>query len=265
MRLPLLPAVLFVAVLFVIGCGDSPSPAEPDPAADEVFELMSSLSLDGINEAYARLDGFAYTTQIVLEELDENGEPTASASRIVRRIPTTDGVEETVLDADSSSSLSSRATASASQARRLPKREAFEGLLRPVNLLSSVLPDEPAYVRMRTRDRYAYEMRPDTTVNDERLHVAQATLRRESADKQPVRYARYYHNDTNTIVGVDVLRLTTSALFDETSHVTVWLLPGPDGVLLPGSAVSETTVHTPGNEPKRLRLTQTIRDITGVE
>ncbi len=251
MHLPLLPALLFIAVLLVIGCGDSPSPAEPNPAADEVFELMSSLSLDDVNEAYARLDGFAYTTQIVLEKLDVDGEPTASASRTVRRVPKTDGVEETILDADSSGSLSIASP--------------FEGHLRPVNPLSSVLPDEPAYVRMRTRDRYAYEMRPDTTVNDQRVHVVQATLHRESADEQPVRYARYYLNDTNSIVGVDVLRLTTSALFDETSHVNIWLQPGPDGVLLPGRAVSETTVHTPGTEPKRLRLTQTVRDITAIE
>ena len=251
MRLPLLPAVLFIAVLFAFGCGDSPSPAEPDPAADEVFELMSSLSLDDINEAYARLDGFAYTTQIVWEELDANGEPTASASRSVRRIPTTDGVEETVLDEDSSGSLSSAAP--------------FEGILRPVNPLSSVLSDEPAYVRVRTRDRYAYEMQPDTTVNDRRLHVVQATLHRESVDEQPVRYARYYFDDTNTIVGVDVLRLTTSALFDETSHVIIRLQPGPEGALLPKRAKSETIIHTPGSDPTRLRLTQTVRDITAVE
>ena len=255
MHLPISPAVLFavlfVAVLFAIGCGDSPSPAEPDPAADEVFELMSGLPLDGINEAYARLDGFAYTTQIVLEELDVNGEPTASASRTVRRIPTNDGVEETVLEAGSSGSLSDTTP--------------FEGFQRPVNPLPIVLPDEPAYVRIRTRDRYAYEMRPDTTVNEQRLRVAQATLHRESADEQAVRYARYYLDDTNAIVGVDVLRLTTSVLFDETSHLTVWLQPGPDGVLLPGKAVSETTVHTPGRASRRLRLTQTVRDITSVE
>ena len=251
MRLPHLVAVLFVAVLFVIGCGDSAPPAEPDPAADEVFELMSSLSLDGINEAYDHLDGFAYTTQIVVEELDANGEPTASASRVVRRIPTTDGVEETLLDADSSGSLSSAAP--------------FEGPLRPVNPLSNVLPDEPAYVRMRTRDRYAYEMLQDTTVNDQRLHVAQTTLHGESAGEQPIRYARYYLDDANVIVGVEVLRLTTSALFDESSRVIIWLQPGPDGALLPKRAKSETTIHTPGSDPTRLRLTQTVRDISAVE
>jgi len=251
MRLPLLPAPLFVAALFVIGCGDSSSPTEPDPAADEVFELMSSLSLDDINEAYARLDGFAYTTRIVLEELDENGEPTTSASSVVRRIPTTDGVEETVLEEDLSGSLSSMAPS--------------EGLMHPVNPLSRILPDKPAYVRMRTRDQYAYEMLAETAMDGRDLRIVRATLHRESIGEQPIQYARYYVDSTDAIVGVDVLRITASVLFDETSLVNLWLQPGPDDILLPGTAVSETTVHTPGNEPRRLRLTQTVLDISAVE
>ena len=249
MRIPLFITIL-VTLFFSSGCRDSAFP-DPDPSGDEVFELMSGLSLGDIDEAYTRLDGFAYTTEVVVEELDVNDQVVASASRTVRRIPTADGVEEAVLNADSLGLLSGR--------------QSFEGLLRPANPLSNILPDEPAYVRMRARDRYAYEMRADTTVNNQRLRVAQATLHQESADEQPIRYARYYLDDANTIVGAVILRLTRSALFDETSHVKVWLLPDPNGVYLPRRAESETIIHTPGNNRMRLRLTHTVRDIVTVE
>jgi hypothetical protein len=137
--------------------------------------------------------------------------------------------------------------------------------MRPVNPLSSILPDAPAYVRMRTRDQYAYEMRAETAMDGRGLRIVRATLHRESIGEQPIQYARYYVDSTDAIVGVDVLRITASVLFDETSLVNLWIQPGPDDILLPGTAVLETTVHTPGNEPTRLRLTQTVLDISAVE
>lgn len=238
-------------VFSVIGCGDAAPPAEPDPADDGVFELLARLSPGDVDDAYVRLDGFAYTAQFSLAELDANDRVTASTSRTVRRHPTAEGVEETVLEADSSGTFVGS--------------ESVERLLRVTNPLSAILPEEPAYLSARTRDRYAYEARADTTVSNEQLRVFQATLHSESADEQPVRYARYYLDADDAIVGVDALRITTSALFSETSRVKVWLQRFSDGTLLPLMAVSETTILTPGKQPKRLRLTHSVRDIAAVE
>ncbi len=243
--------ILFLFVLAVVGCGDGVAPIPADAVADDAFETLSSLSLGDVDDSYARLNGFAFTAKFSLEEIDGFGRVTSSTSRTVRRTPAGNAVGETVLEADSFATLSNP--------------ESFEGPLRPKNPLLAILSDEPAYVSARTRDRYTYQARPDTTMDNERLRVVQATLLPESVDEQPVRYARYYIGRGNKIVGVDALRITSSALFSETSHAKVWLQHFPDGTLLPHTAVSETTILSPGKSPRHLRLTHEIRDISSVE
>lgn len=238
-------------LLLFAACGDGGIPDAADPAEDEVFDFMASRSLTTVADAFEHLDEFSYTTQLTLEEFDADGRVRSSESRTVRRTPTADGVQESVLGANSTgTSLASNP---------------LGALSRPVNPLFAVIADEPAYASRRTRDRYAYEMRADTTLLGRGVQIVQATLHDESADEQPIRYARYFINTSGEIVGVDVQRQTESALFDEKTHVTVFLQPGPDGSLLPADSFSETIIRTPTNAPKRLRMTQSVRDIDAVE
>ncbi len=240
-----------LVVLVVAGCGDSGPPMEVSRDEDEIFNLFASIPITAIEDAYDRLNGFAYTTERTLEEQDNDGQVAASESRTIRRTPTADGVEESTLESSSTGSFTSA---------DLPEES-----LHPQNPLSRITSDEPAYTSLRTRDRYAYEMLPDTTIGDQRVRVAQATLHQNSASEQPIRYARYYLSTDGGVIGVDVRRLSESALFSENSHVTVFLQRHPTGEWLPDRAISETTIQTPANEPARLRLTQIIRDITAVE
>lgn len=243
-------SLLFVALL-VVGCNGDPPNTEPNAAENEAFVLMASIGLNTLDDSFVRLDSLAYTVQIVVEELDANANVVASASRTVRRAPSPNGFDMLILASEFSGSLSDST--------------AFEDRSRPSNPITNVLSEDPAFASVRTRDRYAFEMLPDTTVERQRLHVVQATLHQDQVGKQPIRYARYYLTGTNSLVAVDVLRISESALFSETSRATVWLQWNDVGALLPSTAVSETIIRTPGRAPKHLRLTESVEDITAVE
>jgi hypothetical protein len=99
-------------------------------------------------------------------------------------------------------------------------------------------------------------------VDGRRLRVVEARLRPEAAEEQAVRRVRYLlAPSSDAVLGVEVARATTSALFDEADRAVVLLQPGPEGARVPLRAVVETTVDVPGAAPRRLRLTQEVRDV----
>src|SRR5690606_29951735 len=138
-------AILLLPLL--AACSDAPPPVPPSgPDADAALALLTRLDTDAVDEAYRRLDGYAYTAEVTLSIRDGDGPRTAS--RTVARRPTGDGVEERLVPAEGQGALG----------------EAWEERLRLQNPLPALLPDEPAFLSPRSRADYRYALGPDTTV-----------------------------------------------------------------------------------------------------
>ncbi|HLT47673.1 MAG TPA: hypothetical protein VK002_10640 [Rubricoccaceae bacterium] len=238
-----LPSVALA--LLLAACADAPSPTQaPAPAADSAFALLAGLDADAVAAAYRRLDGLAHTAEVRLTVSDDAG--TRTATRTLARRPTGDGIEERLVVTEGDTTL----------LRDWTER------LRPANPLPALLPEEPAFLVPRSREDYRYAVGPDTVVGGSRLRVVEAALRPGGASEQAVRRARYFlRPGTGDVLGVEVVRASASAIFDEAGWARVLLQPGPDGAPVPALAVVETTVDVPGAPPRRVRLEQRFRDV----
>ena len=238
---------LLVLPLLLVACSDagSPSASTGDPAADSAYALLGSLDVGAVAEAYARLDRLPHTVEIQLETLDTAGQATASGSRTLRFTPTADGLEQTDMSVDTSGAA--------------PGGGTWNERLSAANPLPRILPDDPAFLDPRVRDKYTYSARKDTTHEGQPRRIVEARLRDDAGGEQALRLARYTLDANGAILSVDAERLSTSALLDETSRVQVHLMPGPGGHPIPRRAVAETLVDVPGSAPLRLRLTQRFR------
>jgi hypothetical protein len=236
--LRLLPSVLCLPLL--AACGGDPAPEVGAPE-DAAFALLAALDAGAVAEAYRRLDRYAYTVELRLTEENAEGRRQA-VRRLARRRGPAGGATRVVA---SEGDFDEEAWG-ASVADPLPR----------------LLPDEPPFLAPQSREQYRYTVGPDTVVSGRRLRVVEARLRPEAAEEQALRRVRYFlAPGSYQVLGVEVERASTSALFDEAGRAAVYLLPGPGGAPVPALAVAETTVDVPGEPPRRLRLEQRFSDV----
>jgi len=231
---------------FLAACGGEHAPAVADPAADSAFALLASLDPRAVDEAYRRLDRYAYTVTVRLTAEDAGGRREARCTLAGRP-----GAGTRVVSSEG--------------------EEAFGGHPcgeRILNPLPRLLPDEPAFLAPRSREQYRYlartrARRVDTLGGSWQLRVVEARLWPGAFEEQPIRRARFLVDAaTGRLLGVEVERASTAALFDEGGRVTVHLQPGPDGALVPARALAETRVNVPGAPLRRLRLEQRFHAVT---
>lgn len=241
---------LFAATL-VLFCGCQSEPAAPlDPDSEEAFEFLSSLSVASLDSAFTELNRTVRTVESHTVELSEAGDTLGSSLVGVEVFldPTQNERGETELASrvtvDYQSSSGTLASGDSVQ---------WDGEIR--NPIPAMFSGEPAFLSPRTREHYTFALQPDTVVNGQPLHVVAARLNPDNYDDQAVRNATYYVHGTETIRGVHILRVSNSALFDESSEVTVWLYrpweSAPDA-LMPASVRVENEIHTAAGRTRRL-------------
>lgn len=228
-----------VTVLVLAACAEpSSAPPPSDPASDSVFALLGRLDTSVVAGAFRALEEHPHRVTTWFEVRDGDGLLLGEASRTVERTPTQDGITLRVLRADSSGTLRDGAFAP-----------------RLVNPLPTLLPDDPAYLALQTREHYRYHMAPDTSIDGQRFRVVEVRLATPANDELAIRHARYLlAPDSEALRGVAVDRRLTSVLFDEANQAEVILRLGPDGRLVPWSVSTTAQVDTPGAAPQQYRL-----------
>lgn len=191
-----------------------------EASRDSALALLTALNRAAFDSSFARASDYGVTRHVRTEQMDTTGRVTAYQTYTLRYEPGASSA--TVLRSDSGGTFPEGGLLSGIAPARQPA-------VRPENLASQALPDQPAFLAPRTREAYRYALRADTLLDGTPAQVVEAKARSGGigAD-QDVRYARLtIDRATNELVGLLVVRASRILLFREQSQVTVRLRRAP--------------------------------------
>lgn len=245
-----------LVALLLVGCGGGEDDALPAFAAEALADttvfardaadraralaLLDTVQAATMDSAFARLDRVAFTRMVRTSQVPEGG-ASATVTQVLRYGAGNDPAA--VVRADTAGTFpEGRFLASTPDLDR-----------RPTGLAADAVPSGPAYANPRTQAAYAYAVRRDTLSGGVPVLVVEARLRPDAAQRPAIRRARLFLTpDTHALVGLDVVRVNRSLLFDETSRITVELRRGPEGTAVAGAWVPRL-VRTHAEVGARLR------------
>lgn len=193
-----------------------------EASRDSVLALLGAMNRSAFDSAFAQLDEYAVTRYVRTEQLDTIGATTAYRTLTLRYRPGSEA--GTVQRADSAGSFREGGIlASITPAERRA--------LKPPNLATQSLADQPAFLAPRTQEAYRYALRADSLLDGTPTYVVDAKARSAGRGaEQGIRYARLtMHRTSLELVGLTVARASRILLFRENSRVTIRLRWAPDG------------------------------------
>jgi hypothetical protein len=222
-----------------------PEPPLPDPAsveADSAAALLRRVPPALAAEALRRLEQRPYTVEVRLAELDEAGGVRRRSRRVLHREPGSERAGgETLLG----EALAGQGGGPL-------------GLLRHVDPVALLLPEDPQHLNPRTSGGYAVRLIPDTTLGGRRLRGAEAALREGAGE--PLRRVRSWVDAvTGEPIAVEVERASSSVLLSEAGHAFVWLARDADGALVPSRVHVDARVDIPMERPYHFVLDLLVR------
>ena len=262
---------LFALSSLWIGCGPAGPPTPYYGTSDSLFtstaeeraaalDALESIQRDVLRGAFDRLTGYRFQRYIRSEQYTSDGVARGALERVIRYQPEGDTLQGTLVRTDSLGTLP-EAGWLASLA------PTANSMALPNDVLSDILPDDPAYIAPRTREGYRYRLRSDTLASGVPVEVVEAHAQPdERGHDLTVRHAQMYlHPETRQLLAVHLVRAERAALFTEDSELFMSLRPAPDSGWVPHLTRFRTRVSVPFRAPREARTVAAFYDYTAAD
>jgi hypothetical protein len=209
--------------------------AEVDPEAEAARVLLRRASPALAARALRQLEMREHTVGVHFRELNAQGDVARRWQRTVERTPNPErGEDETLLG------------------EVLAGQGGSLALLRHVDPIEILLPEDPPYLRSDNRD-YVLRLLPEREIDGRRVRGAQAS-RRPGVD-EPVTLVRSWVDAlTGEPAAVELVRASSSMLLSEEARIEVSLGWAEDGVVLPQLARVEASLQLLAEPPRRFAI-----------
>ncbi len=260
----LVTATLLVVVLIAApGCKAPGSPggpsAEETASADTMATLLTGVDVASFRKAFGRISDYAYTRYTRTEQFDTDDYLVAYREKVLRS--SEEGGVRSIRVEESDSA----GTFDFGFFDRFTSTNVSE--ISPVDLIPFLLPDDPAYMKPRNREKYEWHYLPDTLLWDTQAQVIELRARPFAGDGQNVRRVRHYvDRTTNQLIAMYLERIDLALLFREESRFWVHMRRAESGQLVPHNTRFHTHIKTPFRTDSKFRTVSTyygIEPLTG--
>jgi hypothetical protein len=232
------------------GCGERradppvvrPAGVRATEVDEEVEAARTILALSSpavAAEALRLLETRSYTVGVTYRELDAQGARLRGWRRTIERRPdSTRSGEETLLG------------------EVLAGQGGALALLRYVDPIEILLPEDPPYLRPGNRD-YTFRLLPDREMDGRRVRGAQAA-RRAGVDEPVMLVRSWIDSVTEDPVSVELVRASSSMLLTDEARVDVTLGRGEDASILPLAARVDASVQILAEPQRRFLIDMSL-------
>lgn len=226
----------------------------PDNRA-AALEALDAMERTAFDTAVTHLQGHAFSRYVRTEQVNDAGYITGYRERVLAYQWSGDDPSFRLVRSDSAGAFDMGALSRFADVSEL-------GQL-PTDLSRLVLPEEPAFLAPRTREAFAYRLRPDTLLGTTPVQIVEVQARPTSeGDDQGIRYARLYLSaDTNQLIAIKLVRAERTALFSEDSLFFVRLQENGEGTWVPHTTRFWAIVNIPFRGPLQFRTVSSYYDI----
>lgn len=227
--------------LALAACTDPSATAPAAGASPEALGLLEHVGPEAVAAAFDALDAVPYTASVGVTVTGPDGGTLGTEAATVR---SRDGAVE-VTDRSRAGGVAGA-----------------EGAPRLHDPVGPTLPDDPPYLDPASRDQYRIAVAGDTVVAGQRLRLVEAVFV-AGRRAQPVRRVRAAVDPASgQPVVVEVVRVTESTLYDETSRIHVDLARLGDR-WIPHRVTTDTRTDVPLAPARRVQTEWTVVEAGG--
>jgi hypothetical protein len=253
-------APLLLLFLMAVSACQVPSSLGGGPDADEAAEadtmatLLTGVDVAAFRAAFGKIGDYSYTRYTRTEQFDTDDYLVAYRESVHRRS------EEGGIRTVQTEEADSAGTFDFGFFDRFTSSNLSD--LNPVDLIPYLLPDDPAYLKARNREKYEWRYLPDTLLWDTQAQVIELSARPLVGDGQNVRRVRHYvDRTTNELIAMYLERIDLALLFREESRFWVHMRRTGEGELVPHNTRFHTHIKTPFRTDSKFRTVSTYYEM----